>query len=88
MARDEVRLVGQRDAAFLFEHAQHRDGIRHDRRLGVFRQGQLILGAFRHHLEKVLAQSVVDFLEDLAGHRAGRGEFGTHADFLASLSRK
>ena len=88
VAGDEIALVGQADAAFLLEHAQHRDGIGHDRRLGVFGQRQLILWPFAHDRRELLAERVVDFLEHLARGGAGFGEFGTHADFLAALTGK
>jgi hypothetical protein len=45
---DEIGLTGQRNAAFLFQHPQHRDRIGHDRRLSVFGQGQGIVRPFGH----------------------------------------
>jgi hypothetical protein len=85
---DEIGLVGQRDAAFLFQHAQHGDGMGHDRGLGVLGQGQRLVGPLRHDLEQLLAQRVVDFLEHFARGGAGGGEFGAHAHLLAALPRK
>ncbi len=86
VARDEIGLVAQTNAAFLFEHAQHGDGVGHDRGLGICGEGQLVLGAFRHQLRQLLAERLVDFLENFTRMRARGGERTAHADGLAALS--
>ena len=88
MTRDEVGLLGQPDAAFLLQHAQGRDGVRHDRGLGILGQGQLIGGSLDHQAIEVLAQRLVDLLEHLAGDGARLGQRLAHAHGLAALARK
>ncbi len=60
----------------------------HDRRLGVFGQGQLIFGAVLHQLEQLLAQRLVDFVEDVASAREILKQLCAHADALRTLSGK
>ena len=88
VARDEIGLGGEIDAAVLLQHPQHRDGMRHDRRLRVGGERQDVLGAFAHDRREPLAERVVDFLEDLARGDAGFGELRAHAHLLATLSRE
>jgi hypothetical protein len=45
-----------------------------------------VSGTFLHQGEKLLAQGVVDFLEDFAGGGEGLGEVRAHADGLAALA--
>ena len=78
--------IGQLHAALLLQHAQHGHGQRHDRRLGVFGEHQLIRRAVFHEREQLLAERVVDFLEQFAGMGAGGGQVCAHADLLAALS--
>ncbi len=68
--------------------AHHRQAHRHQRRLGVLGQGQLVARALAHQLEELLAQGVVDLLEHLAGGGEGVGQVGAHADGLAALAGK
>ena len=88
MARDEIRLVGQRDAAFFFEHAQGRDGIGHDGGLRIFSQRQLVFRPVAHQPTKILSQCIIDFFKSLASDRTRIGKRGAHADGLAALSWK
>ena len=88
MSGDAVGLVRQRDAAFLLQHAQHRDGVGHDRRLGVFGEGKLVLRPLAHQREQLLAERIVDFFEHRARGGTGIGEVRTHADLLAALPRE
>ena len=63
VTRDIIGLGGERHATFLFEHTQRCNRIRHDRGLGIFSEGQLVLGTVAHQLEKMLAECVVDLLK-------------------------
>src|SRR3569623_480312 len=85
VSRDEIGLVGEAIAAFLLEHAQHRDGIGHDRGLRIGSELELVLGTLGHQLREALSKRLVDFLEDFAGGGAGGGKRGAHADRLAAL---
>ena len=88
VARDELRLVRERKAAFLFEHAQHGNGIGHDRGLGIGGERQRILGPAGHQREEVLLQRIIDFLKHFARGGAGGGKLCPHTDFLTALPRK
>ena len=88
MARDEIAFLRKADAAFGFEHAQSRNGICHNRRLGIFGQRKLAFGAITHQPEQMLAKRFVDFLKHRAGGGAGVGERFAHANRLAALSWK
>jgi hypothetical protein len=88
MARDEVGLVGQTDAALGLQHAQRRNGIGHDRGLCVLGQRQSVFGALRHDRGQFLAQRIIDLFENLTGNGAGRSQFDAHTNLLAALTRK
>src|SRR3546814_12234189 len=79
---------GQRHTAFLCEHPQRRDRVRHDRRLGVFGEGQLVLRPLAHQLEETLAECLVDLLKHFAGVARSLGKRLAHADRLTALTRK
>ncbi len=63
----DVFGLGAGNAEVLFEDPGNGGRHGHDRRLGVFGQGQLVLGAVEHHRRQLLAQGLVDFGEDVAG---------------------
>ena len=83
---DHGGFLLQHDAAFLLQHAQHRERVRHQRRLGVLGQDQLLARALEHQLRELLAEGVVHLLEQLARGGEGGGELAAHADRLASLA--
>ena len=62
--------------------------MRHDRRLRILRQLQLIVRTFAHQPEQVLAQRLVDFVENVLRGSARLRERRAHADRLAALPRK
>ena len=88
MPRDEIGLLRQADAAFLLQHPQRRDGVRHDRRLRILGQGQFVGGSLNHQAIEMLTQRLVDLLEHLASNGARFGQRLAHADGLAALARK
>ncbi len=87
MAGDEGGL-GDLDAEFRLERPHRRQAHRHQRRLGVLGEGEVLDRTFLHQPEQSLIQRVVDFLEHLAGGREGLGQLGAHADSLAALAGK
>ena len=54
--------------------AHHRQADRHQRRLGVLGQGQVVIRPLAHQPGEVLAQRVVDLLEHVARGREGVGQ--------------
>ena len=88
VAGDEVRRLGKIDAAFLRQRSEYRHRMRHDRRLRIFREPQVLVRPVAHQAEEVLSERFVDLVEDVARGAAGLGQSGAHADGLAALSRK
>ncbi len=88
MAGDERAGAPQIEAALALEHAQHGEADRHQRRLGVLGQRELVLRPLEDHPGEVLAERLVDFGEDLAGAGMAFGEVAPHADGLRALSGK
>ena len=85
MAGDEAAGFGEIEP-FAFQHPYHRQARRHQRRLGVLGEVEVMLGAFEHQPAQALAQGVIDLGEHIAGGRVGLGEFAAHADGLGALS--
>jgi hypothetical protein len=85
---DIIALIGQAKPALLFQYAQRRDGIRHDRRLRVLGQCQITLWPVAHDTEQMLAQRLVDFLKHMFRMAARLRQRLAHADRLAALPRK
>ena len=83
-----MRLFGEFHSTLHFQNTQGRDGIGHDRGLGIFGQRQVGLRPAAHQPEQALPQRVVDFLKHLARNRARLGQRLAHADSLAALPRK
>jgi hypothetical protein len=88
MARHHGGLVGQHQPALALQHPQHRERHRHQRRLRVLGQGELLDRAGEHQLGELLLQRVVDLLEHGAGGRERGREVPSHAGELASLTRE
>src|SRR5690606_17947654 len=88
MTRDAITLGGDREPPLVLEYAQYRDGMGHDRRLGVLGQRKLFLRPLAHDPRQVLRERLVDFLENLARRSAGFSQFPAHADLLAALPRE
>ena len=62
--------------------------MRHDRRLRIFGELELVVRPFAHQPEQVLAERLVDLVEHVLRGPARLGERGAHADRLAALPRK
>ena len=62
--------------------------MRHDRRLGIFGELELVLRPVPHQPEQVLAERLIDFVENVVRGSARFGERGAHADRLAALPGK
>ena len=88
VAGDEGGLVGELEAARLFQRADDGEADGHDGGLGILGERQVFLRAFPHQFGELLAQSLVDLLEDLTGGSESLGQFAAHADGLRSLPRK
>ena len=88
MSRDKIRLVSKSNANLFLKNTENRDGIGHDRRLGVLGQGQDLIWTIAHDARELLPQRIVNFLENLTRGGAGFGQIGTHANLLAALSGK
>lgn len=93
--RDQRRILAQavaghivRAQSFRFKHAPHsgRDG--YQRGLRVLSEFQLVCRTFKAKPREGKLQSVVGFLESLAGKGELSGEGFPHSRELGSLSRK
>ena len=62
--------------------------MRHDRRLSILGQPQLVIWAVLHQPEQVLRQRLVDSLENVARGAARLRQRRAHADSLTPLARK
>jgi len=82
---DEAGL-GHVHAELDLQHPRRCGGYRHQGRLSVLGQGQLVFRAFAHQVEQLLVQRVVDLGEDLAGAGEGVRQCSAHANALAALS--
>ena len=83
---DKAAMVLERDAEFSFQRPNRCQRDRHQRRLGVLGQLQIIVRAFEHQRRKVLAQGFINFIKDRAGRWKGLGKVFAHSDFLAALT--
>src|SRR6187200_1503436 len=88
-------MTGNEADAFLegepllgFERPQCRKRYRHQGRLSIFSEGELILWPLPHHLGQRLAERLVDFGKHGTRRRVSLGEPGAHADRLAPLPGK
>ena len=88
MTRDAIGALGESDPEFLFEDSGSGHRIGHDRGLGVGGHGQLAFRPVLHQRRELLLERLVNLFEHRTGMRAGVGEVGAHADFLASLTGK
>ena len=88
VAGDEARGPLKIDPAVPGQRAIDGERIRHDRRLGIFGELELVLRTVPHQTEQVLAERLIDFMENIVRGSACLGERGAHADRLAALSRK
>jgi hypothetical protein len=80
-AFDTDTKLGLQDA-----HRRQADG--HERRLGVLGQGQILDRTFAHEAGQLLAQRIVDLLENLSRRGEGVRQFSAHPDRLTTLAGK
>src|SRR3546814_11913269 len=88
MASNEIRLIGQTNAAFLLQHPQRRNGVRHDRWLGILSESQIAVWSFTHNTEEMLAQRIINFLKYLPCGGTGFCQHLTHTTGLTALPWK
>jgi len=88
MSRHKGDIPSEGEAALRFENSDHRKTRRHQCRLGVFGQGEVVVRPFEHQARQILRQSFVDFLKQPARRRKRSGEGTPHADHLRALTRK
>ena len=62
--------------------------MRHDRRLRIFGELELLVRTFAHQPEQVLAERLVDLVEHILRGPARVGERRAHPDRLAALPRE
>ena len=88
VAGDEIGRLGEFHAAFLRQRSEYRHRMRHDRRLRIFREPQILVRPVAHQAEEVLSERFVNLGKDVVRGSAGLGQSGAHAHRLAALSRK
>jgi len=62
--------------------------MRHNRRLGIFGELEIVLRSLAHQLEQVLAKRLVNLAERVSSGLARIGQRCPHADRLAALTGK
>src|SRR3546814_2612797 len=65
MASNEIRLIGQTNAAFLLQHPQRRNGVRHDRWLGILSESQIAVWSFTQNTEEMRSEEHTSELQSL-----------------------
>lgn len=70
------------------ENTDHGDRDSHQRRLGVGRQGQGVLGAIEHDVGELFTERLVNLFENGAGFREILGQILAHANGLTALAGK
>ena len=82
MAGDESAGSGHIEAAFTLQNPPDRMADRHQGRLRVFRQDEVLLRALEHQPGEVLTERLVDLLEHLPGGGEGLRQLPPHAKRL------
>ena len=88
MAGDELRVALEIDAGLRFEHAHRRERNRHQRRLRVLGEGELVGRPVPHGRGELFAERRVDLVEHRPRRRKSFRQRLAHADRLAALARK
>ena len=88
MAGDEGRIALQVETRLGLEHADRGEADRHQRRLGIARQRQLVLRPSKMIAESFSPERLVDLLENRARRGKRIGQRLAHADGLAPLAGK
>jgi hypothetical protein len=87
MARDIGNLALQ-DKTARFQRTDRRQRHRHQRRLGVRCQCQILFRTLPNEGRQFLPESLVDLLEHRLCLRKRLGQIAAHADSLAALAGK
>ena len=88
MTGDEGGVLPEIETGLGLQHPDRRQAHRHQGRLGVGRQGQLLGGPFPHEGGELLGESLIHLVEHGLGLRKGIGKGLAHSDRLASLARE
>jgi hypothetical protein len=88
MAGHEAGMARDIEAALALQHAQRGEAHRHQRRLRVRGERQLVLGTCEHQPRQILPQRFVDLAEDIARRGESAGKLLSHADGLGALPGK
>src|SRR4030095_17077775 len=88
MTSDELGRVAKLDAASPRQRREYGNRMRHDRRLGVFRQLELVLRPLAHQLDQILPKRLINLGEHIVRRAARLRESCAHADGLAALPGK
>src|SRR5579859_2554502 len=88
MARDEGRVLGNREAGFAFQHTHGGERDRHQRRLGIFRQLQGLAWTVPDDVRQLLTERRIDLGEYRTRRRKSLRERLAHSDRLGTLTRK
>ena len=66
---DKAAVIGEADIEFSLQRPHHGERYRHQRRLGVLGQAQVIVAALEDQRRQFFIQRIVDFVEDIARGR-------------------
>src|SRR5579859_4961791 len=88
MARDEGRVLGNREAGFAFQHTHGSERDRHQRRLGIFRQLQGLAWTVPDDVRQLLTERRIDLVEYRPRRRKSLRQRLAHTDRLGTLPRK
>ncbi len=88
MASNIFRDFRQVHIAVLLKDADHRHADRHQGRLRILGQGQLLDRAFKHQFREILRERLIHLLKDFAGDGMALRQLLPHTDGLAALAGK
>ncbi len=88
MAGHERRVALEIDARFRFKDPHRGERYRDQRRLRILGEGQGLGRALPHHRGELVAERLVDLVENPPRNREGLRQRLAHADSLAALARK
>ena len=88
MAGHEGGIALEIEPGLGLQHADRREADRHQGRLGVGRQGQVLGRPLPHEGGELLGEGLVHLVENGPGLREGIGQGLAHADRLAALPGK
>ena len=88
MTGHEGSIVSKRDPRLGLQHPQGRERYRHQRRLGIFGQLQGLARTIPDDGGELLAEGLIDLVENHPRHGKGVGQRLAHANRLGALARK